>query len=88
MGTSALEAARRFQPRVIVCDIGLPRMSGYEVARQVRALPEIAQPTLIALSGYGQDEDRRRGSEAGFEYHLVKPVEPQALFALLDSLSD
>jgi two-component system CheB/CheR fusion protein len=87
-GPSALEAARRFQPRVIVCDIGLPHMNGYEVARHVRALPEIAQPTLIALSGYGQDEDRRRASDAGFEYHLVKPVEPQALFALLDSLSD
>ena len=87
-GPSALEAARRFEPRVIVCDIGLPRMNGYEVARQVRALPDIASPTLIALSGYGQDEDRRRGSDAGFEYHLVKPVEPRALFALLDSLPD
>ena len=70
-GPSAIEAAQRFQPQVIVCDIGLPHMNGYEVARQIRALPDIARPTLIALSGYGQDEDRRRGSEAGFDYHLV-----------------
>ncbi len=87
-GPAALEAARRFQPQVIVCDIGLPHMNGYEVAKQVRALRAIVRPTLIALSGYGQDEDRRRGSDAGFEHHLVKPVEPRALFALLDSLPD
>jgi DNA-binding response OmpR family regulator len=87
-GPSAIEAAQRFQPWAIVCDIGLPRMNGYEVARQLRARADLARPTLIALSGYGQEEDRRRGSEAGFEYHLVKPVEPQALLALLDSVSD
>jgi len=87
-GPSAIEAAQRFQPWAIVCDIGLPRMNGYEVARQLRARADIARPTLIALSGYGQEEDQRRGSEAGFEYHLVKPIEPQALCALLDSLSD
>jgi CheY-like chemotaxis protein len=87
-GPTALEAARRFEPQVIVCDIGLPHMNGYEVARQVRALRAIVRPTLIALSGYGQDEDRRRSSDAGFEHHLVKPVEPRALFALLDSLPD
>ena len=87
-GTAALEAARRFQPRVIVCDIGLPHMDGYEVARQLRAQPDAGARTLIALSGYGQEEDRRRATAAGFEHHLVKPVEPQALFALLDSLSD
>jgi PAS domain S-box-containing protein len=85
-GAAALEAARRFQPHVIVCDIGLPHMTGYEVAQQLHAMAGDALPTLIALSGYGQDEDRRRASEAGFEYHLVKPVEPQALIALLDSL--
>ncbi len=87
-GPSAIEAAPRFQPQVMVCDIGLPNMNGYEVARQVRALPNVERPTLIALSGYGQEEDRRRGREAGFDYHLVKPVEPHALFALLDSLPD
>jgi two-component system CheB/CheR fusion protein len=87
-GPSAVEAAQGFQPSVIVCDIGLPRMNGYEVARQLRALPDLARPTLIALSGYGQEEDRRRGCEAGFEHHLVKPVEPHALLALLDSVSD
>ena len=63
-------------------------MNGYEVARQLRAQPDAGARTLIALSGYGQEEDRRRATAAGFEHHLVKPVEPQALFALLDSLSD
>ena len=87
-GAAALEAARRFRPGVIVCDIGLPHMNGYELAQQLRVLADDAPPTLIALSGYGQDEDRRRAREAGFEHHLVKPVEPQALFALLDSLPD
>ena len=87
-GAAALEAARRFQPRVIVCDIGLPHMNGYEVAQQLRAQAGAAPQTLIALSGYGQDEDRRRATAAGFEHLLVKPVEPQVLFALLDSLPE
>lgn len=85
-GAAALAAAQRFQPQVVLCDIGLPGMTGYEVAEQLRARGGDGQPTLIALSGYGQDEDRRRAIEAGFDHHLVKPVEPHALFALLDRL--
>lgn len=85
-GIAALAAAQRFQPQVVLCDIGLPGMTGYEVAEQLRARGGDGQPTLIALSGYGQDEDRRRAIEAGFDHHLVKPVEPHALFALLDRL--
>lgn len=85
-GLTALGAARAFMPQVVVCDIGLPGMDGYEVARQLRAAPEFKQTRLIALSGYGRDEDRLRSKEAGFDYHLTKPVDPDALTALLDSL--
>ena len=84
-GTLGLEAARSFHPEVILCDIGLPGMSGYEVAAQLRASPEFRKTRLIALSGYGQDEDRRRSREAGFDYHLTKPVEPKVLNDLLRS---
>jgi len=85
-GSAALDAARAFQPQVILCDIGLPGMDGYEVAQQLRAQPQFKQARLIALSGYGQHEDRRRAKEAGFDYHLTKPVDPHALAALLDSV--
>jgi signal transduction histidine kinase/ActR/RegA family two-component response regulator len=85
-GWAALEAARQFQPQVILCDIGLPGMNGYEVAQQLRAQPPFKQTRLVAISGYGQDEDRRRSKDAGFDYHLTKPVEPDALAALLESL--
>jgi CheY-like chemotaxis protein len=85
-GTTALAAARRHQPHVILCDIGLPGIDGYEVARQLRREPWITQVRLIAVSGYGQDDDRRRAREAGFDYHLVKPVQPETLLALLDSI--
>jgi CheY-like chemotaxis protein len=71
------------QPNVIVCDIGLPGMSGYEVARIVRREPWGRSATLIAVTGWGQEDDRRRSSEAGFDHHLVKPVEPDQLVALL-----
>jgi CheY-like chemotaxis protein len=71
---------------VVLCDLGLPHMNGYQVARHLRGQAEFQQTRLIALSGYGQDSDRRRAKEAGFDYHLVKPVEPNTLTALLDSL--
>jgi signal transduction histidine kinase/ActR/RegA family two-component response regulator len=82
-GVRALEIARLMQPNVIVCDIGLPGMSGYEVARIVRREPWGRSATLIAVTGWGQEDDRRRSSEAGFDHHLVKPVEPDQLVALL-----
>jgi PAS domain S-box-containing protein len=87
-GAGALVTAKRFQPGVVVCDIGLPQMDGYQVAHQLRVQSGHAPPTLIALSGYGRDEDRQRATAAGFTHHLVKPVEPQALCDLLDSLPD
>jgi CheY-like chemotaxis protein len=85
-GPAALEVARVFQPEVILCDIGLPGMNGYEVAQRLRQQPGFKQTPLIALTGYGQEEARQRAREAGFDYHLVKPVEPEALGALLISL--
>jgi PAS domain S-box-containing protein len=85
-GPTALETARAFRPRVVLLDIGLPRMDGYEVARRIRQEPGLAGTTLIALTGYGQEEDRRRSREAGFDRHLVKPVDPEELREVLRQL--
>jgi CheY-like chemotaxis protein/nitrogen-specific signal transduction histidine kinase len=85
-GQEALEAARVFVPQAVLCDIGLPGMNGYEVAERLREQPAFQETPLIALTGYGEEEARRRSKEAGFDYHLVKPVEPEVLDALLDSL--
>ena len=85
-GSEALEAARAFGPQAVLCDIGLPGMNGYEVAARLREQPAFQQTPLIALTGYGEEDARRRSKEAGFDYHLVKPVEPDALAALLGSL--
>ena len=82
-GPEALEIARDFMPEVILLDIGLPGMDGYEVARAVRADGVLARCHVIAVTGYGRDEDRRRSSEAGFDHHLVKPVTLAALQAVL-----
>jgi CheY-like chemotaxis protein len=72
---SALAMAARFAPEVALLDLGLPEMDGYELARRIRALPGSGGLRLIALTGYGQSNDRRRSSEAGFDDHLVKPVD-------------
>ena len=82
-GPAALEVARAFQPEVILLDIGLPGMSGYEVARTLREEPPFEEALVVAMTGYGQDEDRRRSQESGFDHHLVKPVQPDALYKLL-----
>ncbi len=82
-GPTALDAARSFHPDVILLDIGLPRMDGYEVARRLRDQPELSHTCLVALTGYGRDEDRRRSEQAGFDFHLVKPVEPTVLQEML-----
>jgi signal transduction histidine kinase/DNA-binding response OmpR family regulator len=73
-GPSGLTAATEFRPEVVLLDIGLPRMDGYEVARRLRREPSLEGLLLIALSGYGQAEDRRRSREAGFDHHLLKPM--------------
>ena len=82
-GPSALEAAREHRPRYVLLDIGLPGMDGYEVAARLRQDATLKDATLIAVSGYGQDSDRRRSREAGFDQHLVKPVDPEELLGLL-----
>jgi signal transduction histidine kinase len=82
-GPSGLAAAQEWLPEFVLLDIGLPGIDGYEVARRLRGEAESSKITLIAVSGYGQDEDRRRSAEAGFDEHLVKPVEPTALQRLL-----
>jgi PAS domain S-box-containing protein len=78
-GPAALQAAQFYRPDVVVLDIGLPGMSGYEVAQLLRAMPEFKQTPLVAVTGYGQDEDRRRSKEAGIDHHLTKPVDAIAL---------
>ncbi|MGZ8223259.1 MAG: hybrid sensor histidine kinase/response regulator [Methylobacter sp.] len=84
-GMKAIELAEVFQPQVVLLDIGLPDMDGYEVARRLRALPETRDAILIALTGYGQTEDRKRSQSAGFNYHLLKPVDFAQLSVLLTS---
>lgn len=82
-GPAVLKAADAFQPEVVLLDIGLPRMDGYEVARRLRERPEMEKVLLVALTGYGQDADRRRSQQAGFHAHLVKPADLGALRTLL-----
>ncbi len=86
-GVAALEAAKRFRPALIFLDLGMPRMDGYEVARRIRTTPGLEGTVLAALTGWGQQEDRRRTAEAGFDHHLVKPPEPKALERLLSDLA-
>ncbi len=82
-GVEAVESAARFFPDVIILDIGLPKLNGYEAARQIRSLPGGDRMTLIAATGWGQAVDRRKTEEAGFDHHLVKPIELSALISLL-----
>jgi PAS domain S-box-containing protein len=82
-GAAALEVANSFPPQVVLLDIGLPGLDGYEVARRFRADPQHAHVRLIAVSGYGQLQDQKRSKDAGFNHHLVKPVAFDALLATL-----
>jgi two-component system, chemotaxis family, CheB/CheR fusion protein len=82
-GEEGIEKARQFRPDVVLCDIGLPGMDGYGVARALRADAALQSAYLIALTGYGQEEDRRRAVEAGFDAHLTKPADFDALRKLL-----
>ena len=85
-GESAVETAESFLPEVMLLDIGLPKLNGYEVAQRIRQQPWGASMYLIAVTGWGQDEDRQRSSEVGLNVHMVKPVEPAALEKLLSDL--
>jgi two-component system, sensor histidine kinase len=86
-GLSGLEAARTFKPEVILIDIGLPDIAGYEVARRLRAEPATKDALLIAHSGYGGAEDLRKSKEAGFDHHLVKATDTNRLQALISGYS-
>jgi CheY-like chemotaxis protein len=82
-GASAVETARRFAPDLVLLDIGMPRMNGYEVCRRLREHTELAGTTLVAVTGFSGAEDRRLSAEAGFNDHVVKPVDLETLKRLL-----
>jgi two-component system, sensor histidine kinase len=82
-GVSALREAAQFHPDVVVCDIGLPGLDGHQVAARLRADPSLAGALLIAATGWGGEEDRRKALAAGFDLHLTKPVDALALIATL-----
>lgn len=87
-GPTAVARATAARPEVVLLDLGMPAMDGFETARRLRALPEMRGATLVALTGFGQPEDRRRAMEAGFDQHLVKPADLDALTRLLDTLGE
>jgi CheY-like chemotaxis protein len=82
-GRLALEVAAAYRPDVVLLDIGLPGLDGLEVCRRLRARTGEVQPLIVAMTGYGQEEDRRRSEEAGFDAHMVKPVDLETLQELL-----
>jgi len=84
-GEAGVSLAAEFRPDVILMDIGMPKLDGYEAAQRIRA-GAWSRPYLIALTGWGADEDRRRTREAGFDRHLVKPVDPDALLKMIAEL--
>jgi CheY-like chemotaxis protein len=86
-GRQALEQSESFQPDVALLDLGLPEMSGYELAARLRAMPRLNRIRLVAVTGYGQAEDRQRTQAAGFDDHLIKPVDLQALESTLAGIS-
>ncbi len=82
-GPAALQTALEFGPDLVLLDIGLPGLSGYEVARRFRGHEKLASAMLVAVTGWGSDEDRRKASEAGFDVHLTKPIEMNAIESVL-----
>jgi len=79
---AALESSQSFRPDLAILDIGMPKLNGYEVARQIRARGD-SNMTLVAVTGWGQEEDKRRARESGFDHHLTKPVDIAALEKIL-----
>jgi CheY-like chemotaxis protein len=82
-GRAGVFAAREWPPEVVLCDIGLPGLDGYRVARALRQYPATSKARLIAVTSYGSDEAREGGKRVGFERHIVKPVDPELLLQLL-----
>ena len=85
--SEALRVFREFKPRVVLMDIGMPEMSGFEAAACIRMLPEGTSTTIIALTGWGEDAHRRLSHEASMDYHLVKPAAPETLDEVLRKVS-
>jgi signal transduction histidine kinase/ActR/RegA family two-component response regulator len=85
-GVEAVQTVAAFKPDVVFLDIGMPKMNGYDVARSIRSQPDGKYVTLVALTGWGQEQDRRRAADAGFDHHLTKPVAPRTLEALIANL--
>ena len=85
-GKAALESVQRFRPDAVLLDIGLPSIDGYLVAEHIRAQPENGRTMIVAVSGYGQEQDRVRSKSVGFDYHVVKPIDPAILASLIGSL--
>ena len=86
-GPEGITAAHEFRPNVVLGDIGLPGMNGYDVAKHLREAPTLTGIHLIAITGYGKQEDRQRSAEAGFDHHLTKPVDPTVLTNLLKMIA-
>ena len=85
-GGRGVELAKGFRPDIVLCDLGLPgEMNGFDVARALRGDPAITGAFLVALTGYGRDEDRRQSESAGFDLHLTKPVSPEDLEKVLSA---
>lgn len=86
-GFTGQEQARTYQPDVVLTDLGMPQMSGYQLAEELRQIPQLKETMLIAISGYGQARDRQRTASAGFAHHLTKPIVPEELKSILDGLA-
>jgi CheY-like chemotaxis protein len=84
-GAEALATAREFGPDIAFVDIGMPKVHGYEVARRMRSESATSACVLVAVTGWGQENDRKRAREAGFDRHLVKPVDPAEIESILES---
>jgi CheY-like chemotaxis protein len=82
-GLAAVDAAAAFQPNLVLLDIGMPKLNGYEAARRIRELPGGEGILVVAVTGWGQQEDRDRSQKAGFDHHLVKPIDPAELAKLI-----
>jgi len=87
-GASALEVAESFRPEVILLDIGMPSMDGYQVVRALRARGFVPPPLVAALTGWGQDSDKKKTREAGFDHHFTKPVSADELMAFLEKAAE
>jgi CheY-like chemotaxis protein len=85
-GESAIRAFEEYQPAIVLLDLGMPQMDGYEVVKRLRSADVPRQPMIVALTGWGQEEDRRRTRDAGFDRHLTKPADVSALRSLLASV--